>query len=51
MGIAEILTLVFVILKAFKIIDFTWFQCFIPEMIAGTFYFIILILCIVKSRL
>ena len=34
MGITEILTLIFVVLKAFKVIDFTWVQCFIPEMIA-----------------
>lgn len=49
MGITEILTLIFVVLKAFKVIDFTWAQCFIPEMIAGAFYFIMLILYIVKS--
>ena len=50
MGITEILTLIFVVLKAFKVIDFTWVQCFIPEMIAGAFYFIMLILYIVKSH-
>lgn len=50
MGITEILTLVFVVLKALKVIDFTWLQCFIPEIIAGAFYFIMLIFYIVKSR-
>lgn len=50
MGITEILTLIFVVLKAFKVIDFTWVQCFIPEMIAGAFYFIMLIFYIVKSQ-
>ncbi len=50
MGITEILTLIFVVLKAFKVIDFTWVQCFIPEMIAGASYFIMLILYIVKSH-
>ena len=50
MGITEILTLIFVVLKAFKVIDFTWVQCFIPEMIAGAFYFIMWILYMVKSH-
>lgn len=50
MGITEILTLIFVVLKAFKVIDFTWVQCFIPEMIAGAFYFIMLIFYIVKNQ-
>ena len=50
MGFTEILTLVFVVLKALKVIDFTWLQCFIPEIIAGAFYFIMLIFYIVKSR-
>lgn len=50
MGITEILTLIFVVLKAFKVIDFTWFQCFIPEINAGALYFIMLILYIVKSH-
>ena len=50
MGITEVLTLIFVVLKAFKVIDFTWVQCFIPEMIAGAFYFIMLIFYIVKSQ-
>lgn len=48
MGITEILTIIFVILKAFKVIDFTWFQCFIPEIIAAACYFILLIIAIVE---
>ncbi len=48
MGITEILTLIFVALKVSKVIDFTWVQCFIPEMIAGAFYFIMWILYMVK---
>lgn len=50
MGITEVLTLIFVVLKVFKVIDFTWVQCFIPEMITGAFCFIMLILYIVKSH-
>ena len=50
MGITEILTLIFVALKVSKVINFTWVQCFIPEIIAGAFYFIMLILYIVKSH-
>lgn len=50
MGITEILTLIFVALKVSKVINFTWVQCFIPEMIAGAFYFIMWILYMVKSH-
>ena len=41
MGISEVLTIAFIILKALKVINLTWFQCFVPEIIvAFLFYFI-----------
>ena len=33
LGIFSILTIIFVVLKAFGIINFTWFQCFLPLII------------------
>lgn len=33
LGIFSILTIIFVLLKAFGIISFTWFQCFLPLII------------------
>lgn len=49
MGITEILTIIFVVLKAFNIVAFSWLQCFIPEIIAGVFYFMILIIYVIRS--
>lgn len=41
LSIFSILTIIFVLLKAFGVIHFTWFQCFIP-LIVGIFLTIIL---------
>ena len=49
MGVAEILTIIFVVLKAFNIVAFSWLHCFIPEIIAGVFYFMILIIYVIRS--
>lgn len=49
MGITEILTIIFVVLKAFNIVAFSWLHCFIPEIIAGVFYFMILIIYVIRS--
>lgn len=51
MGIAEILTLIFVILKAFKFINLTWSQCFIPEIIAALLFYFIGITSYIVKRL
>ena len=47
LGICSILTIIFVILKAFGIINFTWFQCFLPLIIGSTISFIIIIIAII----
>lgn len=51
MGIAEILTLAFVILKAFKLINLTWSQCFIPEVIAALLFYFVGITSYIVKRL
>lgn len=38
MGIVEILTIILALLKLLGEIDCTWFQVFLPEMIAIAFY-------------
>ena len=47
LGICSILTIIFVILKAFGIINFTWFQCFLPLIIGSAISFIIIIIAII----
>lgn len=49
MGLAEILTIIFVLLKAFGVISWSWWLVFLPEIIAVGLYiifFIINILCV-----
>ena len=43
-GIFSLLTIIFVVLKAFGIISFTWFQCFIPLIIGLSLSLIIIII-------
>ena len=38
MGIAEVLTVVFVVLKLVETIDWSWWLVFLPEIIAFVFY-------------
>lgn len=46
-GIFSLLTIIFVILKAFGIISFTWFQCFIPMIIGISLSVILIIIAII----
>ena len=46
-GIFSLLTIIFVILKAFGIISFTWFQCFIPLIIGASLSVILIIIAII----
>ena len=43
-SIFSLLTIIFVILKAFGVISFTWFQCFIPLIIGLSLSLIIIII-------
>ena len=38
MGFTEVLTVIFVVLKVFNIIDWSWWLVFLPELIAGVLY-------------
>lgn len=49
MGFTEILTIVFVFLKVFGVIDWSWFLVFLPEIIAGAIYLVIAIVTIVAA--
>ena len=46
-GIFSLLTIIFVVLKAFGIINFTWFQCFIPLIIGASLSVILIIIAII----
>lgn len=50
MGFAEILTIIFVLLKAFGIISWSWWIVFLPEIIAIVFYISLVIIQIRKAR-
>ena len=47
MGITEVLTLIFVILKLLHKIDWSWFWVLSPEIIAIIFYIVIYVISIV----
>lgn len=38
MGFTEILTIIFVLLKVFGVISWSWWLVFLPEIIAAVFY-------------
>ena len=43
MGFTEILTIIFVLLKVFGVISWSWWLVFLPEIIAAVFYIIVVI--------
>lgn len=47
LGICSILTIIFVLLKAFGIINFTWFQCFLPLIIGAGIVLVIFLIALV----
>lgn len=49
MGFTEILTIVFVFLKVFGVIDWSWFLVLLQEIIAGVIYLIVLALTIAAA--
>lgn len=40
MGFAEILTIIFVLLKVFGVVNWSWLIVFLPEIIAAVIYFV-----------
>lgn len=49
MGFTEILTIVFVLLKVFGIVSWSWWVVFLPEIIAIVLYVFLLIVGIVST--
>lgn len=50
MGFAEILTIIFVLLKVFKIVSWSWWIVFLPEIIAIVLYISLVIIQIRTAR-
>ena len=50
MGFTEFLTIIFVLLKVFGKIDWSWWLVFLPELIAVAFYLLYAIWFIVGSH-
>lgn len=46
-GIFSLLTVIFVVLKAFGVISFTWFQCFVPLIIGVSLTLIITVVALI----
>lgn len=47
MGFTEVLTITFVVLKAVGDINWSWWLVFTPELVAGAFYLLVLIVGLV----
>lgn len=50
MGFTEVLTIIFVVLKIFGIISWSWWLVFLPEIIALAFYSILIIASLLGFR-
>ena len=46
MGFTEILTIIFVLLKVFGVIAWSWWLVFLPEIIAGVFYVVLFLVAL-----
>lgn len=51
MGFTEVLTIIFILLKSFNVIDWSWWLVFAPEIVAVVFYILIIILQIAGVRI
>ena len=47
MGFTEILTIIFILLKVFGVISWSWLVVFLPEIIAVVIYLIVCICCLI----
>ncbi|KIR03444.1 hypothetical protein P261_02259 [Lachnospiraceae bacterium TWA4] len=50
MGFTEILTIIFVLLKVFKFVDWSWWIVVLPELIMGSIYILFTILYMLGVR-
>lgn len=48
MGFTEILTIIFILLKVFGVISWSWWLVFLPEIIAVCFYIIVFIASVIS---
>lgn len=44
MGFTEVLTIIFIVLKLFGVIDWNWFLVLLPEIIAFAFYILVIVM-------
>ncbi|EHT3479239.1 hypothetical protein LO086_001735 [Staphylococcus pseudintermedius] len=51
MGLAELLTIVFVVLKLTGVIDWSWWLVLLPEIIAILIYTVLFIIIVVYARM
>lgn len=50
MGLTEVLTVVFIVLKLIGTIDWSWWLVLLPEIIAVAFYVIMTVACVLSTR-
>lgn len=50
MGVTEILTIIFVLLKVFNVITWSWWLVFLPEIIAAVFYVFIIAMTVMGAN-
>lgn len=50
MGFTEILTIIFVLLKAFGVIDWSWWLVFAPEIVALVLYVVYVLISVLGYR-
>lgn len=47
MGFTEVVTIIFILLKVFGVISWSWWFVFLPEIIASVFYLVLSIVFII----
>lgn len=50
MGLAEFLTIVFVLFKVFNVVDWSWWLVFLPELIALVIYVALFIGIVISHK-
>lgn len=50
MGFTEVLTIIFIFLKVFKVVDWSWWIVWLPEIIMGCVYIVLIFVGIVLHR-
>lgn len=50
MGFTEVLTIIFILLKVFGVISWSWWVVFLPEIIAVALYVVLVIIMIWASK-